>query len=79
MEYLRLRILCSWNIAEDSLDLVLDLVYIHVSDYDDSLKVRSAPCGVEVCEAFVFEGLELLLATDECSLGIRSVSIILRK
>ena len=66
----RLFLYCNFSsrdAAEDVLDLLLHLVYVNVTYYDDSLIVREIPLLVEVSEALVLECLELLLASDEGS------------
>ena len=79
MEYLLLRIYRSRDVSEDSLDLSLDLVYVDVSYNDYSLKIRAAPSLIEACKALVCKCLELLLTTDEGSLCIWSVTLIIWK
>ena len=78
MENLLFWIYRSRDVSEDRLDLCLYLVNVDVSYNDDSLKVWTAPSLIEACEALISECLELLLATDECSLCIWSVTELVR-
>ena len=79
MENLLFWIYRSRDVSEDRLDLCLYLVNVNVSYNDNCLKVRTAPCLIEACEALVSECLELLLASDEGSSCIWSVTIIIWK
>ena len=80
--YKNFYVLCAS--AYTAADFSKTLAFIHktyqwVSDYDNCLKVRTAPCLVEVCKALVCECLKLLLATDKGSSRIWSVTEIVRK
>ena len=79
MENLLFWIYRSRDVSEDRLDLCLYLVNVDVSYNNDCLKVWTSASLIEACEALITECLELLLASDEGSSCIWSVTIIIWK
>ena len=61
------------NDAEELLDLGLGAVYIHVTHHHDGLVAGVIPSVIEVVEAFVLEGLQMLLRADKGTLGLLAV------
>ena len=80
LDGLRKGIFLERDNAEELLDFGFGAVHIHVTDHDDGLVAGVIPGVIEIVEALVFEGFQMLLQADEgalCQIGV--LSEVIRK
>ena len=69
------RILWHLDIAEESLDFSLYMVYIHITNYNDTLIVGAIPFFIIIPQNLVFEVVDNAHQTDRHSQSILTIGI----